>query len=57
MPRDAFGKNKKYGHHKNREISDLNEEKLMGALNLADKKVQKSIYINTIKTNFHDDVN
>ena len=54
MPRDAFGKNKKYGHHKNREISDLNEEKLMGALNLADKTVQKSI---SLKYDLHRNVN
>ena len=43
MPRDAFGKNKKYGHHKNRHITDLNEEKLMTALSQADKNSQKSL--------------
>ena len=42
MPRDAFGKNKKYGQHKNRQIADLSEEKLISALSLADKDIQKS---------------
>ena len=34
MPRDQFGKNKKWSQHKNRQLNDVTEEKI---LNLIDK--------------------
>lgn len=35
MPRDATGKNRKFTQHKDREVSELNEEDLMKALQKA----------------------
>jgi len=38
MPRDATGKNRKFGQHKERNVEELTEESLMAALSKA--KVQ-----------------
>ena len=35
MPRDSAGKNRKFGQHKDRQVSEITEESLMAALNKA----------------------
>jgi len=35
MPRDATGKNRKFGQHKDRNVEELTEESLMAALSKA----------------------
>ena len=33
MPRDAFGKNKKWSQHKNRQLNDVTEESILSMMN------------------------
>lgn len=38
MPRDKTGKNRKFGHHKDKHVDNLSEEDILKMLTMKDKK-------------------
>lgn len=38
MPRDKTGKNRKFGHHKDKHVDNLSEEDILKMLSMKDKK-------------------